>query len=150
MVVSLKKATINDIPKLIEIEKSVAGTKIYSPMLTQDEWIKALEIGVVYLIKKNGIIVGNISHEKKGKDYVHISGLAITPQFQGQGIAREVLKRILVELKNAKRIDLATHPDNEKALKLYKSLGFIIESTKENYYGDGEPRLILAKEQQEK
>jgi len=42
-----------------------------------------------------------------------------------------------------KRIELVTHPDNP-ALKLYESLGFTVESRKENYWGDGEPRLVLA------
>ena len=32
-----KKATIEDISKLLEIEKSIADTKIYSPMLEADE-----------------------------------------------------------------------------------------------------------------
>ena len=68
----------------------------------------------------------------------------VIPEFQGQGVAREVLTRLLKELKDVKRVDLVTHPDNQKALQLYQSLGFIVESRKENYFGDGEPRLILA------
>jgi len=52
---------------------------------------------------------------------------------------------LLEKFKNTERIDLAAHPDNFRAIKLYQSLGFAIESRKENYYGDGEPRLILVK-----
>lgn len=144
MTINLKKADNSDISTLITLEKSVAGTKIYSPMLTEDEWVAALEIGVVYLIVKDGVIVGNISYEKKGESHIHISGLVVAPKFQGQGIAMEAVKQVLKELKDVKRIELATHPDNAKALKLYQSLGFVIESRKENYYCDGEPRLVLA------
>ena len=112
-------------------------------MLTEDEWRVALEIGVVYLIQKDGVTVGNISYEKKGEHHVHISGLVVVPKFQHQGIAREALKEALVDLEGVARVDLVTHPDNSGALKLYESLGFIVESRKENFFGDGEPRLIL-------
>jgi ribosomal protein S18 acetylase RimI-like enzyme len=37
------------------------------------------------------------------------------------------------------------HPENEIALGLYMSLGFEIESRQENFFGDGEPRLVLAR-----
>lgn len=139
----LKEASASDIPVLIELEKSVAGTNIYSSMLGESEWKEELQKGKVYLIEKNNSVIGNLSYERIGNDRVYISGLVISPAFQGQGIAREVLTNLLEELKDVKRIDLVTHPDNHRALQLYQSLGFIIESTKENYYGDGEPRLVL-------
>lgn len=143
MVIHLRRAAISDIPTLLILEESVAGTKIYSPMLKEEEWIKELGKGVVYIIEKDGEAVGNISYERINKDNVYISGLAIHPKFQGQGIAHEAVVHILKELKDIKMIDLVTHPDNIKALKLYQSLGFTIESRKENYFGDGEPRLVL-------
>lgn len=113
-------------------------------MLEESEWVEAFDNGPIYLIEKDGIVVGNISYEKKSDDHVYISGLAIDSRFQNQGIAREVLGQILESLKDIERIDLVTHPENTVALKLYQSLGFVIESRKENYYGDGEPRLVLA------
>jgi len=146
MPIHLKKATNTDIPELIELEKSVAGTKVYSPMLTEDEWLVALDIGKVYLIEKDDNIVGNISYEKRSEDHAHISGLVIEPKFQGQGIGRQAVEQVLKELKDTKKVTLDVHPKNERALKLYQPLGFIIESQKENYYGDNEPRLILVYE----
>ncbi len=140
---SLKKASVSDIPALLELEKSVAGTNTYSPMLTENEWKEEMKKGDVYLIERDGVVMGNLSYERQGNDHVYISGLAVSPAFQGQGVAREVLANLLLEFKNVKRIDLVTHPDNHAALQLYQSLGFVIESRKENYFGDGEPRLVL-------
>ena len=71
--------------------------------------------------------------------------MVINPRFQGQGIAREAMMIILEKFKDVKRIDLLTHPDNIKAINLYQSLGFMAESRKENYYGDGEPRIVIAR-----
>ena len=112
-------------------------------MLSEDEWKEEMQRGDVYLIERDGVVMGNLSYERQGNDRVYISGLAISPAFQGQGIGREVLSNLLVELKDVRRIDLVAHPDNQTALNLYQSLGFVVESRKENYYGDGEPRLVL-------
>ena len=142
--IQLKEATMTDIPTLLKLEQSVAGTNVYSPMLEKSDWTEELQTNKVYLIEKNNVVVGNLSYERKSSDHVYISGLMVIPEFQGQGVAREVLTRLLKELKDVKRVDLVTHPDNQKALQLYQSLGFIVESRKENYFGDGEPRLILA------
>jgi ribosomal-protein-alanine N-acetyltransferase len=99
----------------------------------------------VFLIEKGKDTVGSLAYEQKNADNVYIADIAIKPAFQRQGIGREVLKNLLQKFKDVKRIDLLTHPEN-KALKLYESLGFVTESVEENYYGDGEPRLVLALE----
>jgi [ribosomal protein S18]-alanine N-acetyltransferase len=139
---SLTRATEKDIAKLIAIEKSVEGNKYYSPMLTEDEWIKELKTHDVFLVKLGGKVVGNVSYERKSPQHVYISGLVVLPAYQGQGIAREVMTKVLAELGDIERIDLVTHPGNP-ALNLYTSLGFVEEALHENYYGDGEPRLVL-------
>ena len=81
----------------------------------------------------------------KAEDNAEITGLMVDPRYQNQGIGREALTTILGELKEVKRIDLVTHPENESALSLYQSFGFQIESRVEDYYGDGQPRLVLVK-----
>jgi len=143
---TLKKADIGSISALLDIERSVAGTKIYHPLVEAKEWEEVLKKENVFLIEKDGVAVGDLSYEQKGDGHVYISGLAIKPEFQGQGIARIVLTQILEKLKEVKRVDLVTHPENYRAIKLYESLGFVKEGIKENFYGDGEPRLMLARE----
>ena len=141
----LKKATIADIPILLELEKSVAGTNIYDPTLTKGEWKEELQKSAVYLIEKDNVVAGSLLYEKKDNGDIYLGGLVINPRFQGQGIAREAMTFVLEEFRDVKRIDLVTHPDNIKAIALYQSLGFAIESRKENYYGDGEPRIVMAR-----
>lgn len=141
--ISLKKATLEDIDKYLVIEKSVIGPRTYSGITDKDEAKEEFQNNQIYFIKKDGKIVGTIQYEIKSLDHAYLSGLAIDPRFQRQGIGRKAIKLILQELKDIKRISIITHPDNAVALKLYQSFGFIIESRKENYYGDGEPRLML-------
>lgn len=139
-----KKANIEDIPTLIQIENNFQGSHTYSPMLESSEWTQAIQDGPVYIIFCGNTIIGNVMYELKSPEHAYISGLVIMPEFQGQGFARKAMKYILEEIGNVKRIDLVTHPDNLKAVKLYQSFGFSIESRKENYFGDGEPRVVMS------
>jgi len=141
----LKRASKKDIETLLFIERSLDNLKIYSPILINEEMKESLEKSVKYIIEKQGEVVGSYSYEIKSKDNVNIGGPAILPEFQGRGIGKEITRRILEELKDYKRIDLEIHPDNLISLKLFKSFGFVVESRIENYFGDGEPRLILTK-----
>ena len=140
---SFRRATISDVSILLGLEKSVSGKNTYSPMLEESEWKEELQNNTVYLIERDNIVVGNVSYEKMDNDRAYISGLVVDPRFQSRGIARGAIMQVLEELKDFKRIDLVTHPENHIALGLYHSLGFVTESRQENYYGDGEPRLVL-------
>ncbi len=142
---NLRKATIEDLETLLSIEKSVSNLKTYSALITQDEWKKELSKSIVYLIEKDGVAVGDISYEIKEDGHAYLSGFAIIPDFQGRGIGREALTKVLEELKSMRRVDLVTHPHNTPAIMLYLSFGFIIEAWKDNYFGDGEPRIVLSK-----
>jgi ribosomal protein S18 acetylase RimI-like enzyme len=143
--IDLKKASPDDIEDLLRLERCVDGVKTYSAMTDKDEFLAELKDNNVFIIKNNDISVGSIMYEIKNPDHAYISGLVVDPHFQGRGIAREALIIILKELEHYRRIDLVTHPENFRATKLYESLGFSIESCKENYFGDGEPRVVMVK-----
>lgn len=140
----LTRATAKDIQKLIEIEKTTVGLEIYSGYFSEKEVEEWINNDIVYLIENDGVIVGSISYEVKDKNHAYISGLVIKPEFQKQGLARQAIELLFEELKKFKKLSLAVHPDNH-AVRLYESFGFTVESRKENYFGDGEPRLVMIK-----
>jgi len=143
--VTLERATLEDLNVFIELEKSVSNPKTYPGSTSEEDARDELTNTRVYFIKRDGQIVGNIAYEMKTGDHAEITGLMISPDYQNQGIGHAALTAILDELKEVARIDLVTHPDNENALTLYQSLGFHIGSRVEDYYGDGQPRLVLVK-----
>ena len=114
-------------------------------MTTKEEWREEMSYNAVYIIEKDGVAVGDAGYEVKDNNAVYISGLTIAFEFQGQGIGRQALIQLLEILSGKDRITLATHPQNIPAIKLYESFGFKIESQVENYFGDGEPRIIMIK-----
>lgn len=56
------------------------------------------------------------------------------------------MKQFMVKIPNVSKVWLVTHPDNAAAIGLYESLGFKITERKENYFGNGTPRVIMVKE----
>lgn len=140
----LIRATVEDIQILLDIEKTAIGLKVYSGYFTEKEIGEWVKNEIVYLIENNGKVIGSISYEVKEKNHAYISGLVIKPEFQKQGMAKQAMILLFEKLKNFKHLSLAVHPDNH-AVKLYESFGFVVKSRKENYFGDGEPRLIMVK-----
>jgi ribosomal protein S18 acetylase RimI-like enzyme len=113
--------------------------------LTKDEDIKNEITGsVVYFILEGDKVIGDISYTLKQPDHAYISGLLIHPDFRSKGVARQAMNWLLEkDLKNVSTIDLVTHPHNTGAIKLYLSLGFVIDGWKDNYFGDGQPRIYM-------
>ncbi len=140
----LERATVSDIQTLLEIEKTTIGLKLYSGYFNEKEVEEYVKNSIVYLIKNDDDIVGSISYDVIDANHADISGLVIKPEFQKQGFGRKAMELLLEKLKDYKKLSLVVHPDNH-ARKLYESFGFIIESRKENFFGDGEPRIVMVK-----
>lgn len=79
-------------------------------------------------------VVGTASLHSAGlnlrRAHVRSLGIAIAPEWQGRGVGRRLLARLLDWADNwggVLRIELHAHADNEKAMALYRSLGFVEE-----------------------
>ena len=76
-------------------------------------------------------------------DELHINTIAVQPLLRRQGIAYELLRRVL-ELTRANRATLEVRRSNEAALALYDKLGFKVTAVRANYYENPqEDGLIL-------
>ena len=138
-----RKANRDDIATLITIGRSALGIKTYSPIIDESEWEQELNNILVYIIEVDGQVAGLISYEMKSSNHAYISDLVILPTYRGKGIARESMNHVLNEIGKTEKIKLVVHPENISAIHLYQSFGFTLESSKENYFGDGEPRITM-------
>ena len=60
-------------------------------------------------------------------------GIMVHADYQGRGIGRALMESLLDIADNwlmLKRVELSVFTDNERAVRLYKSLGFVVEGTK--------------------
>jgi ribosomal-protein-alanine N-acetyltransferase len=142
---AFERAGPGDVEAFTALEGKSAG-RLYGPLGTIEDALTEIEDNILYFICQDGMIVGTIAYRMRPDGSVHISSLNVDPAHRHRGIARAAMVHVLAEAKGACRIDLVAHPENEPALQLYLSLGFKIESRRENFFGDGEPRLVLARE----
>lgn len=141
---SLQIASEADADDYIALEKKVGGPT-YHALASKEEFLKEISEWKTYLFKLGGKIIGHISFQTRENGSVHFGGLAIDPEYQGKSYGRQASELVAKILKNVSKFDLVVHPDNIKAINLYKSFGFEIIERQENYYGDGQPRVILEK-----
>jgi ribosomal-protein-alanine N-acetyltransferase len=77
---------------------------------------------------------------------IHITNLAVHPDWRRQGIARVLLGRTLEDARR-RRLRLAileVRPNNIEALGLYEGLGFRVIGRRKGYYVDtGEDALVM-------
>lgn len=139
----LKRATTKDVDTYLALENGVSDSRLYSRAEDKEEALEELRKTVVYFIQQEGQAVGLIAYEMKAVNHAYLSGIIIDPKYQGRGLAKEAMGKILEELKDVELIDVVVHPENVKSLKLCQSFGFKITDRYENYFGDGEPRVKL-------
>lgn len=142
--VTFRQATPNDIPTLIKFDRE-AQSKRYTAYLTVGEWLKEMSESTVYIFEDDSVPIGMFSVQEKTPDHIYFAGFVVGLQYRGRGYARQAMCYFLSMYSNARRIDLVTHPQNSNAIMLYLKSGFFIEAWKENFYGDGEPRIVMAR-----
>lgn len=146
----LIRATEKHIEILLEIELTTIGLTTFWGSYKVEQIKKWISEEIVYLIETGKNIVGSVSYEIIDDEHAYISSLIIRPEFQRRGLAKQAMQILLKQLTNFKLINLVTHPANSGAIRLYHSLGFVETSRKENYFGDGEPRITMVKDQSKK
>jgi ribosomal protein S18 acetylase RimI-like enzyme len=77
------------------------------------------------VVEHEGLLVGTLRRKRDG-DTAGIYGFAVDPSRQGEGIGRDVLRRVCREALagGATRVALEVAVDNPHALRLYTSTGF--------------------------
>ena len=140
-----EKATRKQAQKLVDFEQTICAPRLYSKPLDLEDAIKEIDKNHYYFIKHDGQIVGTAAYCVREDESCHISNMAVSAQCRGQGIARKAMMFLMEKCQDHWRIDLSTHPENFRSIPLYESFGFITEKTIDNFLGDGEPRMIMAK-----
>lgn len=72
-------------------------------------------------------------------DEGHITNIAVHPDYRGNGIAKDLVSRMLKEARDragAKNFTLEVRVSNEAAINLYKGFGFKEMGIREGYYSD--------------
>jgi len=85
-----------------------------------------------------------------GADEAHVLNLCISPEHQGQGHGRWLLRALIERIRpHAQRVFLEVRPSNTQALMLYQREGFNEIGRRPRYYptpGGREDAIVMARE----
>lgn len=81
----------------------------------------------------------------QGHPYCKIGTMAVRKAFQGKGIGKALLQKMLdkAEELGIDRIKLEVRVGNDGAIGLYKSFDFYIEDKIADYYGEGKDGYVM-------
>ncbi len=143
--VTLTEATEKDVKKLVAIETAGSTGEMHAPLLREEKWVQYLGTHTVWLIRVARKVVGYLAVQHKSAEHVRVHGVVVLPEQRGVGVESAVLGKFVEEMQAVPRIDLAVHPLHA-SMQVFKSVGFTEESLHENFYGDGEPRIVMVYE----
>jgi putative acetyltransferase len=75
-------------------------------------------------------------HNSLRRSHVRMLGIGIAQEWQGRGVGRLLIARLLDWADNwagVLRVELTVHADNDRAIALYRSLGFVEEGRHRAY-----------------
>jgi len=81
----------------------------------------------------------------RSKHVATLSTLAVSPEYHGKGIAKDMLEGVFADLKKEgiTRVELRVESDNHRGIRFYEKLGFQKEGTlKSRYKRSGDPDYI--------
>ena len=78
-------------------------------------------------------------------DEAHVTTIAVRPECRGRGIGRALMEHLLrtAALLGMTCATLEVRVSNEKAIKLYESLGFLNSGVRKNYYPDNREDAVI-------
>ena len=144
----LTRATLEDLPDMIQWEADIFGSDAWSPELVVAE---VSHPDNYYLVAKEGPaepVVGyaGLRAPRQGGDSGDIQTIAVTPEHRGKGLG-SLLMRALLDEAGARGVDtifLEVRADNEVALGLYERLGFEPIDRRRGYYQpDGVDAIVM-------
>lgn len=152
--IKIRKAKKTDIIKLIKLHREVAKVKNgiartpqeISKKYVTDFLTNSLKKGLIFVAENNDNLVAEIHCYKLEPNCFknNLSNLTIVvhPDFHDQGIGKKIFLHLLNEVKtkhkNILRIELTVRQSNQRAIKIYQSLGFEIEGIMKNRILDAE------------
>ncbi len=136
----------NDLDRVAEIE-----AEAYPYPWTLGIFRDCLRAGYgCWVLERDGLLLG-YGVLSAGAGEAHVLNVCVSPQFQGEGHGRHLMRRLidLARWQRADRLYLEVRPSNHRAIALYESLGFRHIGRRPKYYPapDGrEDALVMARD----
>jgi len=142
---SLKRADAGDAGLVVAFETEVTNRKLYGRPLDHDDALSEISGNQYYLLFVDECLVATGALRWREDASAYLSNIAVLPGRRRQGLGRGMMNHLLSLCAQADTVDLAVHPDNLPAIALYTAVKFSPTDVKDDFFGDGEPRLIMTR-----
>jgi RimJ/RimL family protein N-acetyltransferase len=156
--VVIRSATKNDASAILDLSKSVIGEEVYQltsgaefkmTIDAEEKWIESHLTNpsrIILVAQVNSKVVGMLDFSNGHRQRIAHTGefgMSVEKGYRDQGIG-SLLLQVLIEWaaqnKTIEKIGLNVHSDNDRAIALYKKMGFEIEGVRKRdlKYGEGQ------------
>ena len=136
------EATLNDLPFLIELEKSFKKERMFN----KQQLARSITSNhqSVYIISVDNNKAGSITLFNF-KTSVRIYSIAILNEYRKLGLGKVLMTKVIEQAKKEgkSKVTLEVDINDTKLINWYESFGFMAKSVLPNYYGNGEAALKM-------
>ncbi|WP_211164415.1 GNAT family N-acetyltransferase [Shewanella salipaludis] len=141
--VCVRPATRDELAQIYRLECVVFGEHCYPDFFFRqslDCWPAGLLVALDAEQRLLGYLLA-VTSERQGQ--LWILSVAVSPEMRGRGIGAALVRALLQAVPaGATQILLTVDPANP-AVHLYLRLGFVETGFEADYFGEGEPRLVM-------
>jgi [ribosomal protein S18]-alanine N-acetyltransferase len=127
-----------DLPSVMEID-ALSLPRPWSAAIWRGEL--GSPYGLYLVLEERGEVFGQIG-VRHVLGELHITTIAVKPEYRRRGHARALIAAALAAYPNASHVHLEVRPTNVEAIALYESLGFRETGRRPRYYGDEDALLM--------
>jgi [ribosomal protein S18]-alanine N-acetyltransferase len=128
----------SDLPSAMEID-ALSLPRPWSAAIWRGEL--SSPYGLYLVIEDRGEVFGQIG-VRHVLGELHITTIAVKPEYRRRGHARALIGAALAAYPNASYVHLEVRPTNVAAIAFYESLGFRETGRRPRYYGDEDAVLM--------
>jgi ribosomal protein S18 acetylase RimI-like enzyme len=145
--VKIRKAKLADLAHLVELENACFT---YDQMSRRSfHWMIKHAHSIMLVLQYETKLIGyGLVLINRGTSLARLYSICTLKQFQGYGLATKLLTELevrAVEDEDCAYLRLEVKENNKGAIKLYKKLGYVKLTQKEDYYDDGTTALCFEK-----
>ena len=134
----LRRMEARDLPSVMEID-ALSLPRPWSAAIWRGEL--GSPYGLYLVLEEGGEVVSQIGIRHVLGE-LHITTIAVKPEYRRRGYARDLIGAALDSYPNASHVHLEVRPTNVEAIALYESLGFRKTGRRPRYYGDEDALLM--------
>ena len=134
----LRRMEDRDLPSVMELD-ALSLPRPWSAAIWRGELGSPYSLYLV--VEDSGEVFGHIG-VRHVLGELHITTIAVRPEYRRRGHARALIGAALAAYPNASHVHLEVRPTNVEAIALYVSLGFLETGRRPRYYGDEDAVLM--------